>query len=771
MMTTSTTTTTITTTTTKTMWILFLTTLPTKTITCNAFFSSQLPTRTVPSYPIFIGKRRSYNNNNNDYYFKKKNNNNNYVHLTSSIVVSSSTSSSSFSSSYHSSYSSTAPASATSAIIFPFLQYSSGRYIRTTGSQSKDPSSTSTSTSLQLLKNRKNSLPNYYNDDDSDFRDNDNDDDDDDDEYYYNYGSLDVNDVVDDDQVYSNKKNNNYSTQQRRIDDEDEESNEINYYNKNNNSSSGRSRSSSSSYRTSKDTKQKVQTTHVVDTRTDSSLLDQQEMEEYSPPTTAGTTTTTTTKKGGYSNYYQVSFNDDVDPSETQMDWETCCWEEDQDDHHDDSTADNDDDDDYDDRTNKKNKKKKKKLIALVLLPPAAIERPRAILHFIGGTFFGSTPKLWYRQLLEGIVRNTQTAVIVTPIPITLFQSPLQHIQLSHNILQAFQYAWVHVLEDEYGAETLRDIPLCGMGHSLGARLFTVLTTANQNKPQINNNYNKKNNNQYSSSTTTSSSSSSSSSIPPYKAMILISFTNFGASTGIPGLATLLKQSRKQEQTIEIDQERQRYQNARRARNDWWLDDNDNNNDDDNENDDYERNDYEETDWAAEMVKKVQSLFQQQATRVKRALTPNVKDLEFFPTPDQLWKAIERDGRYCVNETLVVQFDTDLIDQSYKLAQVLGKTKHSTNIKFARLRGNHLTPVMTTTPLEEKRDVDGSGSRTTTSTTSSTVRGLLLGSKAGSFLWKSILGKIKTKEQEMAMRELRQSIVSYINDIVISKQE
>jgi hypothetical protein len=42
----------------------------------------------------------------------------------------------------------------------------------------------------------------------------------------------------------------------------------------------------------------------------------------------------------------------------------------------------------------------------------------------------------------------------------------------------------------------------------------------------------------------------------------------------------------------------------------------------------------------------------------------------------------------------------------------------------------------------------------------------MLGTSAGA-LWKAILGKSKTRGQEIAMNDLRQSIVSYINDIVV----
>jgi len=122
---------------------------------------------------------------------------------------------------------------------------------------------------------------------------------------------------------------------------------------------------------------------------------------------------------------YKVKFDSarDMDPKETQLDWEVSSEGETE---------------------------------ALVLLPPEAVQRPSAILHFVGGTFFGSLPKIYYGSLLEGLVRNTQCAVVVTPIPVTLLKSPLQHLSLGKKLQKSFDMAWKTVLEDEYG--DLRDV-------------------------------------------------------------------------------------------------------------------------------------------------------------------------------------------------------------------------------------------------------------------------------------------------------------------------
>ncbi len=384
--------------------------------------------------------------------------------------------------------------------------------------------------------------------------------------------------------------------------------------------------------------------------------------------------------RGGY---YQVVFDDEVDPSETEIDWEVC-------------TSDSSDG----------------KTQALVLLPPAAVERPTTIVHFVGGAFFGSNPKIWYRSLLESIVRSTSAAIIVTPIPVTLFNSPLQHIRLSQKLQKSFNNAWFNVLEDEYGADVLKDIPLCGLGHSLGARLLAVLTTLNQNNPMKGDRRRRE------------------SSIPPYKSMCLVSFTNYGAKVGIPGVAALRKQSKKQE----------RYnKSGRRSRRSRY--------------DAYDDPDGDE-EWA-ELVEELQETVSEQANRIQTALTPNSDDLEFVPSPERLWKAIKEDSRYNVNTTLVVQFDDDPIDQSSQLAQALHST-NSSDVRFARLRGNHLTPVSVTDDNQGANGADGAAARRRQSSAG----------RFGAVLEQTIKGNSKNKRDRIAMRDLRLSIISYITDVV-----
>lgn len=314
-----------------------------------------------------------------------------------------------------------------------------------------------------------------------------------------------------------------------------------------------------------------------------------------------------------------------------------------------------------------------------VLLPPTYVSSPRAVIHFVGGTFFGSSPKLWYRGLLEEIVRATSCTIVATPIPVTLLKNPLQHVKLGRKLRRQFQSAYTNILEDEYGRDVLKDIPIVGMGHSLGARLLVVLATL-----QDSNHY------------------------TDYKSYILMSFTNYASAASIPGIQSLLRQSKRLEDIEETK--------TRERRSD--------------DDDDYDQ------DWD-ELMEDLTGALKEQAEKLKTALTPRSNELEFYPSPDQLWKALKEDQRYRIQQTLIVQFDEDNVDQSPRLTDCLVE---STDIKYCRLRGTHLTPV-------KVGDNDW------------------LPSQASQALWKLITGK-QSRRTTDAFRDLRQSIARYITDVV-----
>ena len=343
-----------------------------------------------------------------------------------------------------------------------------------------------------------------------------------------------------------------------------------------------------------------------------------------------------------------------------------------------------------------------------VLLPPSYVSKPTAILHFVGGTFFGSSPKDWYGTLLEGLVRATQCTIVATAIPVTLVENPLQHVTLSRKVQRLFQSAYVDVLEDEFGGTgILQDVPVVAVGHSLGARLLAVLATLAPPKNAA---------------------------APPYKNYIFLSFTNYGASASIPGVQQLVK-SRHQLNNMEEptatttassrEPRRGRRRRPRRRGDEWdeWA---------------Y----FEEEEDLEEMLDDLSDMVKVQTSRVRDAVTPLAQELEFYPSPEQLWDALTKDQRYSVPETLIVQFDEDEVDQSAQLARCL---TNSTDLKYALLKGDHLAPV------DAK---EGSW--------------MEQASKATKILWQKVAGKKSPSRKKMAsqnMLDLRQSIARYITDV------
>jgi pimeloyl-ACP methyl ester carboxylesterase len=297
---------------------------------------------------------------------------------------------------------------------------------------------------------------------------------------------------------------------------------------------------------------------------------------------------------------------------------------------------------------------------------------------------------------LEGLCRATQCVIVATAIPVTWTENPLQHVLLSRKLQRQFQTAYVTVLEDEYGDTALADVPVVALGHSLGSRLLAVLATL---APPRN------------------------AAAPPYKSFILMSFTNYGASAGIPGVQQLMKSRN----SLDAPKARSRRRSRNRSRYD-----------EEDYDDDFDDDDLEE------LIEELQQNVWEQTTKIRDALTPLSQDLEFYPSPDQLWDALAKDKRFTVPETLIVQFDDDEVDQSARLASIL---KNTSNVKYARLRGNHLSPVA----VEAK-----------------TGSWLDLPSKATKALVKVIRGKpIREKSTDTStMRDLRQTIARYITDVV-----
>jgi len=367
-----------------------------------------------------------------------------------------------------------------------------------------------------------------------------------------------------------------------------------------------------------------------------------------------------------------------------------------------------------------------------IYLPPPSSDiasTPKTIVHFIGGTLFGSYPVQFYSTLLEKIAKKSNSIIVATSIPVTFQSNPLDHDRLCYNIARSFRSAYRNAICDEYGTKVANAMKIMGLGHSLGSRLHCIISS---NPSLIKMAY-------------------------PREGNVLIAFNNFNAMSSVPGVKTLeknVRESKRKDQerkrkvrTDKVKEKRERSSNGGSTREGAW-DDEDYDEDfsrrrrggnrksqdnyskqngnpynnrydyEDDDDDDYDEDD-EDVD-LQEVVKAVKDGIENRLSSIRATLTPDFKQeaFEFCPTPEELWSQIQ-EGEYSKNvaKNLVVQFDCDRIDQSARLARsiIAANTRHTTtkkggdsnnnmaanydtpasdsDVKFARLRGTHLTPV------------------------------------------------------------------------------
>ena len=356
-----------------------------------------------------------------------------------------------------------------------------------------------------------------------------------------------------------------------------------------------------------------------------------------------------------------------------------------------------------------------------ILLPPPNPDSnlPTAIIHFIGGTFLGSLPpRIAYRSFLEGLSNQHGNLVIIaTSIPITENKpnalpkliSPLNHWKQIKIIRQKLKRSIRDVLYDEYqDTDRVDAIPVIGIGHSLGGRLQVLLHSHPSN--DVYNRLKRKTNRK------------------DVIANVLISFNNWNAPRSVP----LLDEAKGVWKTSRGISQRF-LQNII--------------GDDDDDDYDYD-DDYD--DGSSEYVQRRRrhkrkrrskkdpmhfddSMYQRERRRQQRSNKSKNNDethlFEFDPSPETLWNIINQSSftnnaidahnndetkqmpikssfSYCIPKNLFIQFDDDKLDQSAELARRLMKVSTDTNnsiqnethpsldLKFARLKGNHLTPCI-----------------------------------------------------------------------------
>ncbi len=88
-------------------------------------------------------------------------------------------------------------------------------------------------------------------------------------------------------------------------------------------------------------------------------------------------------------------------------------------------------------------------------------DRPRAIVHFLGGAFVATAPQITYRFLLEDLAEKGY-GIVATP-----FFNSFNHHEITEQVYQSFE----RVL-DRLG---LRSLPIYGVGHSMGCKVHLLL--------------------------------------------------------------------------------------------------------------------------------------------------------------------------------------------------------------------------------------------------------------------------------------------------------
>ena len=352
-----------------------------------------------------------------------------------------------------------------------------------------------------------------------------------------------------------------------------------------------------------------------------------------------------------------------------------------------------------------------------ILFPPLSSGRPKAVLHFVGGTFFGSYPKKFYGSLLEDIATKCGAVVVATPIPVILpgkslvnrleqwmfdeggsrgdrgkegETNPLDHVYLAEYVQREFNNAYRDVVLDEFfggfvndpEVETfMKNTPIVGIGHSLGARIQAVSCS----HPHVSNRY-------------LSMGKGKRLIRSGRDGMIYLGFANWGASSSIPGLEQLERTVKKKENEQQAkSQSRDRRGDGVGRQDDVWAERSTRRRKRTRYS--YDRYDAEGLD-ITDIFSDVVTGVAKGVNQISEALTPDANSLEFYPTPDELWEDLSPKTndiyRKACQNNLIVQFDQDPIDQGSRLTRTLlaeVDDEPRPDIKFARLQGGHLTPV------------------------------------------------------------------------------
>ncbi|CAL9247905.1 unnamed protein product [Arabidopsis halleri] len=278
----------------------------------------------------------------------------------------------------------------------------------------------------------------------------------------------------------------------------------------------------------------------------------------------------------------------------------------------------------------------------LVIPPPPRFKKPRAIVKFLGGAFVGAVPELTYSYLKELLAKE---GYLIVSVP---YNVTFDHEQAAKQVYERFNSCLDKIVSSgiptaNLKPEDLADLPLFSVGHSNGA-LLQVLTGSYfaEKIPKVN---------------------------------AIISFNNKSATEAVPyfeQLGPLLQQM------LPIVEASPVYEMARNASGDvlkLLLD---------TAGTTILNNDQEALKSFTKLVDQLPSVFGEVGQGVS----------EFRPSPLENRNCFK--CSYSVPHTLLVQFNSDAIDETDLLEETLRPRIESIGgtLEKVRLNGNHLTPCI-----------------------------------------------------------------------------
>lgn len=299
-----------------------------------------------------------------------------------------------------------------------------------------------------------------------------------------------------------------------------------------------------------------------------------------------------------------------------------------------------------------------------ILRPPV---RAKAVLHFVGGAFVGAAPHIAYSTLLSRLAARGY-CVVATP-----FDLSLDYLETTAAIVEKWEAVETGLALD-YGP-----IPVIGVGHSAGALFHSIASSLFDD-------------------------------VSPKAALLLISYNNKPIKSAIPAYDLLVTPAAKQAMsldqilpeniremletlpgTIDAAVEGSPFAPARVK------------------------------DSILPLVKDSRRVVEQfpplvtELAGAPRPREPPLPDLatdgpprrthsQFYPPPDDISAAIA--NMYSTEQTLVVKFNSDVIDESEVILGNVRRRGHPIEVSMMELDGNHLTPLM---QVPDPLDPDAAG--------------------------------------------------------------